>query len=170
LEADDIIEDNEVLAILAEDKLKLRELRTKNNHLQKPKGILAAKQQRTNMQAKVKQMILEEEQKARELEQQIIEMQGEDPCHQQQAPVLNLNPRHPQIPAFAPATFQGLNYLDEQSPLAPQLQVSPWPQNYRACTYPKYKDSTNPTRYIMSYQVTITSSQGVTPPWPSHSS
>jgi hypothetical protein len=47
------------------------------------------------MQAKVKQMILEEEQKVRELEQQIIEMQGEDPCHQQQALVLNLNPRHP---------------------------------------------------------------------------
>jgi cytochrome c5 len=67
------------------------------------------------MQAKVRQMILEEEQKARELEQQIIEMQGEDPCHQQQAPALNLNPRHPQIPAFAPATFQGLNYLDDKA-------------------------------------------------------
>jgi hypothetical protein len=35
------------------------------------------------MQSKVKQIILEEEQKARELEQQIAEMQGED-LHQQE--------------------------------------------------------------------------------------
>jgi hypothetical protein len=33
------------------------------------------------MQAKVRQMILDEEQKAKELEQQITEMQGEDPHH-----------------------------------------------------------------------------------------
>jgi hypothetical protein len=33
------------------------------------------------MQAKVRQMILGEEQKAKELEQQITEMQGEDPHH-----------------------------------------------------------------------------------------
>jgi hypothetical protein len=61
------------------------------------------------LQAKVKQMILEEEQKIRELEQQIAEMQGEDPYHQQQTPVLNLNPCHPHIPTFVPAAFQGLN-------------------------------------------------------------
>jgi hypothetical protein len=35
------------------------------------------------MQAKLRQMILEEEQKAKELEQQITETQGEDPYHQQ---------------------------------------------------------------------------------------
>jgi hypothetical protein len=57
----------------------LRALRIKNNHLQKQKEILAAKSQRINMQAKVRQMILDEEQKARELEQHIVEMQGEDP-------------------------------------------------------------------------------------------
>jgi hypothetical protein len=34
------------------------------------------------MQAKVRQMILDEEQKARKLEQQITEMQDEDPLHQ----------------------------------------------------------------------------------------
>jgi hypothetical protein len=33
------------------------------------------------MQAKVKQMILDDEQKAKELEQQIADMQGEDPHH-----------------------------------------------------------------------------------------
>jgi hypothetical protein len=42
------------------------------------------------------------------------------------------------------ASFQGVNYLDERSPLAPHLQVSPWPTNFRAGTYPKYNGSTDP--------------------------
>ena len=53
-----------------------------------------------------------------------------------------------------------MNYLDERSPLAPQLQVSPWPTNFRAGTYPKYNDSTDPAQYIMSYQVAVASSGG----------
>jgi hypothetical protein len=61
---------------------------------------------------------------------------------------------------MTPATFQGLNYLDERSPLAPQLQASPWPNNFREGTYPKYNGSTDLAQYIMSYQVTITSSRG----------
>ena len=54
------------------------------------------------MHAKVRQMILDEEQKARELEQQIAYMQGKD-CHQ-------LQKNAPYIPAAAPTTFQGVNY------------------------------------------------------------
>jgi hypothetical protein len=46
-------------------------MRIKNNHLQKQKEILEAKCQRVTMQAKVRQTILDEEQKARELEQEI---------------------------------------------------------------------------------------------------
>jgi hypothetical protein len=88
------------------------------------------------MQAKVRRMILEEEQKARELEHQIAEMQGEDLCHHQPAVALNQNLHHPHVLAFAPAAFQGPNYLEERSPLAPELQASSWLQNYRACTYP----------------------------------
>jgi hypothetical protein len=57
------------------------------------------------MQAKVRQMILEEEQKARELEQQIAEMQGKDLCHQQSAIALNQNLHRPHVLAFAPAAF-----------------------------------------------------------------
>jgi hypothetical protein len=75
LEAEDIIEDDKILGISAEA------LRIKNNHLQEQKGILAAKCQRITMQAKVRQMILDEEQKARELKQQIADMQGEDSHH-----------------------------------------------------------------------------------------
>jgi hypothetical protein len=44
--------------------------------------------------------------------------------------------------------------------LAPQLQASPWPTNFRAGTYPKYNGSTDPTQYIMSYQVAAASSRG----------
>jgi hypothetical protein len=68
----------------------------------------------------------------------------------------------PQHGPFAPhaAAFQGINYLDERSPLAPQLQVSPWPTNFRAGTYPKYNGSTDPAQYIMSYQVNVASSGG----------
>jgi hypothetical protein len=38
--------------------------------------------------------------------------------------------------------------------------VSPWPANFRAGTYPKYNDSTDPAQYIMSYQVAVASSGG----------
>jgi hypothetical protein len=50
---------------------------------------------------------------ARELEQQIADMQGEDPYHMQRGLDITL------------AAFQGVNYLNERSPLAPQLQASP---------------------------------------------
>jgi hypothetical protein len=100
------------------------------------------------MQAKVRQMILEEEQKGRELEQQIAYMQGEVPQHTQRGPLIT------------PTTFQGINYLDERSPLAPQLQFSPWPSNFKAGAYPKYNGNTDPTQYIMSYQVAVASSRG----------
>jgi hypothetical protein len=64
-------------------------------------------------------------------------------------------PHHPPV-----ADFQGINYLDERSPLAPKLQASPWPANFRAGTYPKYNGSTDPAQYIMSYQVAVASSGG----------
>jgi hypothetical protein len=76
-EGEDTIEDGEVISISAEDQLKLRALRIKNNHLQKQKEILEAKRQRVTMQAKVCYMIQDEEQRAQELEQEITLIQGE---------------------------------------------------------------------------------------------
>jgi hypothetical protein len=70
-EGKDTIEDREVIGISAKDQLKLRALFIKNNHLQKQKEILEAKRQRITMQAKVRQLIQDEEQRARELEQEI---------------------------------------------------------------------------------------------------
>jgi hypothetical protein len=112
-------------------------------------------------------MIRDEEQRAQELEQEITLMQSESqhdlqhgPPLQQRAPARDLF--RLQHGPFVPhaAAFQGINYLDERSPLASQLQASPWPTNFRAGTYPKYNGSTDPAQYIMSYQVAIASAGG----------
>jgi hypothetical protein len=118
-------------------------------------------------QAKVRQMIRDEEQKAQELEQEIALMQHEGQLGLQHGPPLQQHaqiedlfiPQHGHTTPHA-AAFQGVNYLDERSPLAPHLQVSPWPANFRAGTYPKYNGSTDPAQYIMSYQVAVASSGG----------
>jgi hypothetical protein len=86
-EGEDTIEDKEVIDISAEDQLKLWALCIKNHHLQKQKEILEAKRQRVTMQAKVRQMIEDEEHKARELEQEITLMQGEGQYNLQSEPL-----------------------------------------------------------------------------------
>jgi hypothetical protein len=112
-------------------------------------------------------MIRDEEQRAQELEQEIALMQREGQHDQQHGPPLQqctpigdlfIPQRGPIIPHAT--AFQGVNYLDERSPLAPHLQVSPWLVNFRAGTYPKYNVSTDPTQYIMSYQVIVATSRG----------
>jgi DNA-binding transcriptional MerR regulator len=75
LEGADATEDGEVIGISAEEQLQLRALRIKNRNLQKQKEILEAKRQHVSAQAKVRQMIRDEEQKAQELEQEIALMQ-----------------------------------------------------------------------------------------------
>jgi hypothetical protein len=166
-EGADATEDDKVIDISAEEQLQLRALRIKNRNLQKQKEILEAKRQHVSAQAKVRQMIRNEEQRAQELEQEIALMQREDqldlqhdPPVQQRAPFEDLFiPQREPVISHATA-FQGVNYLDERSPLAPHLQVSPWPANFRAGTYPKYNGSTDPAQYIMSYQVTVASAGG----------
>jgi hypothetical protein len=160
-ETDDIIEDGEVLGIIANDQLMLRALRIKNNYLQKQKEIIAAKRQCITMQAKVRQLILDEEQKAKELEQQSTDTQSEGHHELQQYPL--------HIPVLTPATFQGLNYLDERSPLAPQLQASPWPNNFMVSTYPS--TTAAPTQHSTSWatKLWLHHPEETTPPWPNPS-
>jgi hypothetical protein len=166
-EGTDFTEDGEIIGVSPKEQLQLRALRIKNRNLQKQKEILEAKRQRMSAQAKVRQMIQDEEQKAQELEQEIVLMQREGhfglqhgPPLQQRAQVEDLHfPHHDHAIPHA-AAFQGVNYLDERSPLAPHLQVTPWPANFRAGTYPKYNDSTDPAQYIMSYEVAVASSGG----------
>jgi hypothetical protein len=166
-EGADATEDGEVIGVSVEEQLQLRALRIKNRNLQKEKEILEAKRQRVSAQTKVHQMIRDEEQKAQELEQEIALMQSEGQLGLQQGPPLQqrapfedlfIPQRGPVIPHAA--AFQGVNYLDERSPLAPHLHVSPWPANFRLGTYPKYNGSTDPAQYIMSYQVVVASSGG----------
>jgi hypothetical protein len=166
-EGADATEDGEVIGVSAEEQLQLWALRIKNRNLQKQKEILEAKRQRVSAQAKVRQMIRDEEQRAQELEQEITLMQREGqlglqhgPPLQQRAQIEDLFIPHRGHAIPHATTFQGVNYLDERSPLAPHLQVSPWPANFRAGTYPKYNGRTDPAQYIMSYQVAVASSGG----------
>jgi hypothetical protein len=122
-EGEDATEDGEVINVSAEEQLQLWALRIKNRNLQKQKDILEAKRQCVTTQAKVRQMIRDEEQKARELGQEIALMQNRGqhdlqhvPPLQQRAPARDLF-----IPQRGPfishaAAFQGINYLDERSP------------------------------------------------------
>jgi hypothetical protein len=87
-EGEDATEDGEVIGVSAEEQLQLRALRIKNRNLQKQKDILEAKRQRVTVQAKVRQMIRDEEQRARELEQEIALMQGEGQHDLQHGPPL----------------------------------------------------------------------------------
>jgi hypothetical protein len=184
-----LTEDGEVLGVSAEEQLQLRALRLKNRNLQRQKEILEAKRQRVSALAKVRQMIRDEEQKAQDLEREIALMQHEGhlglqhgPPLQQRAQLEDIREGHlglqhgpplqqraqmedlhfPQRDHAFPhaAPFQGVNYLDERSPLPPHLQVTPWPANFRVGTYPKYNGSMDPAQYIMSYQVAVASSRG----------
>jgi hypothetical protein len=87
-EGADAIEDGEVIGILAEEQLQLWALCIKNRNRQKQKEILEAKRQRVSAQAKVRQMIRDEEQKAQELEQEIALMQREGQLGLQHGPPL----------------------------------------------------------------------------------
>jgi hypothetical protein len=113
-------EDGEVIGVSAEEQLQLRALRIKNRNLQKQKVILEAKRQRVSAQAKVRQMIRDEEQKAQELEQEITLMQSEGQLGLQHGPPLQQRAQIedlfiPQRGHTIPHTtaFQGVNYLDE---------------------------------------------------------
>jgi hypothetical protein len=94
LEGVDATEDGEVISVSAEEQLQLRALRIKNHNLQKQKEILEAKHQRVSAQAKMRQMIRDEEQKAQELEQEIALMQREGQLGLQHGPPLQ---QHAQI-------------------------------------------------------------------------
>jgi hypothetical protein len=87
-EGADATEDGEVISVSAEEQLQLQALRIKNRNLQKQKEILEAKRQRVSAQAKVRQMIHDEEQRAQELEQEIALMQREGQLGLQQGPPL----------------------------------------------------------------------------------
>jgi hypothetical protein len=99
------------------------------------------------MQAKVRQMIQDEEQRARELEQEIALIQGEGLYNLQHGPLAPLVPLQQHTQAGDP-------FQSERGPFTPPAA------NFRAGTYPKYNGSTDQAQYIMSYQVAIALSGG----------
>jgi hypothetical protein len=113
-EGEDTIEDREVIDISAEDQLKLRALRIKNHNLQKQKEILEAKRQRVIMQAKVRHMIQDEEQRARELEQEIVLMQGEGQYNLQYGPLALPAPLQQHVQAGDP-------FIPQRGPFIPPV-------------------------------------------------
>jgi hypothetical protein len=88
LEGEDATEDGEVIGVSAEEQLQLRALRIKNRNFQKQKEIVEAKRQRVSAQAKVRQMIRDEEQRVHEVEQEIALMQREGQLDLQHGPPL----------------------------------------------------------------------------------
>lgn len=68
---------------------------------------------------------MEEEEKARALEQEIADMQYEDPPSTASWGGLQLKHLPPRGLAQMQVAFQGLNYLHERSPLSEQLQATP---------------------------------------------
>jgi hypothetical protein len=115
-EGEDAIEDREVIGISAEDQLQLRALRIKNHNFQKQKEILEAKRQRITMHAKVRQMIHDEEQRARELEQEIALMQGEGQYNLQHGPFAPQAPLQQRVHARDP-------FIPQRAPFIPHAKA-----------------------------------------------
>jgi hypothetical protein len=122
------------------------------------------------MQAKVRQMIQDEEQRAQELEQEIALMQGEGQYNLQRGPPhrqrLSSNTFESEThsnsnaaPSFHQLPFSRGSTISTSEALSSQLQASPRPTNFRAGTYPKYNSNTNLAQHIMSYQVAVASSE-----------
>jgi hypothetical protein len=64
-----------------------------------------------------------------------------------------MNDAHPYSP---PA----LNAIDNKCPLAEDLQLAPWPPQYRAATPPKYYGDSDPHIFLMCYKAAIALSGG----------
>jgi hypothetical protein len=52
--------------------------------------------------------------------------------------------------------------FDDASPLAVELQATPWPPSYKPPQHPMYDGHSDPKQFLMSYEVTISSYGGNT--------
>jgi hypothetical protein len=52
--------------------------------------------------------------------------------------------------------------FDDASPLAAELQATPWPLSYKPFQLPMYDDHSDPKQFLMSYEATISSYGGNT--------
>ena len=52
--------------------------------------------------------------------------------------------------------------FDDASPLAAELQATPWPPSYKPPQLPMYNGLSDPKQFLMSYEATISSYGGYT--------
>jgi hypothetical protein len=52
--------------------------------------------------------------------------------------------------------------FNDASPLAAELQATPWPPSYKPPQLPRYDGHSNPKQFLMSYEATISSYGGNT--------
>jgi hypothetical protein len=60
--------------------------------------------------------------------------------------------------------------FDDASPLAAELQATPWPLSYKPLQLPMYDGHSDPKQFLMSYEATISSYGATLPSWQSTSS
>jgi hypothetical protein len=58
--------------------------------------------------------------------------------------------------------YHGNFAFDDASPLAAELQATPWPPSYKPLQLPMYDGHLDPKQFLMSYEATISSYRGNT--------
>jgi hypothetical protein len=81
------LQDSRDLGINIEEQLLLKSLRMHNANLQKQRDAIAAKQQRSEAEARVRLLIQQEKEHLLALEQEISQLQAHDPTHPSQGHV-----------------------------------------------------------------------------------
>jgi hypothetical protein len=71
----------------------------------------------------------------------------EEPSSQQH------QPQQPPLQNTSHHTRQ--NNINSKCPLADNLQLAPWPPQYRAAPLPKYYGESDPQKFLMSYEAAI---------------
>jgi hypothetical protein len=69
-------------------------------------------------------------------------------------------------PSYDDVWYDDFNHgnfaFDDASPLAAELQATPWPPSYKPPQLPMYDGHSNPKQFLMSYEATISSYGGNT--------
>jgi hypothetical protein len=74
-------------------------------------------------------------------------------------PTHNLHHKSPSHQSTKPTSSLRQHKMpNTKSPPADNLQLTPWPPQYRAAPPPKYYGDTDPSKYLMCYEADITSS------------
>jgi hypothetical protein len=94
--------------------------------------------------------------------QKKIDEAAEEMCHLTQDD-LDRRPQHKELRQESPFNedewyddFHHGNFtFDDASPLAAELQATPWPQSYKPPQLPMYDGHSDPKQFLMSYEATI---------------